>query len=274
MARKRMIDPEYWAKEDIARWSFQARLFYIALWNFADDKGRLRAHPGLLKSQVFPYDPFEKVNIAELKKELSNKVQWYSIDDSDYGWIRNFLDHQRIDRPSDSKIPKPPAEKEQFDDSSKNESRTSPANLKEVKGKEEKLREEKKTKDLSSSQVQQVLDLLYELTKRRYGNTQPNAKFIIARMGEHNLDDCLLVIRFMCKKWGKPAWKGATDMRQYLRPSTLFQASKFEGYLNDAKNDDGKKSEDATKKDLEKLTRIQKEMRSKKKKNDKGREIF
>ena len=56
MARKRMIDPEFWSDEEIATLSFPARLFYIGLWNFADDEGKGKGHSKLLKAQIFPYD--------------------------------------------------------------------------------------------------------------------------------------------------------------------------------------------------------------------------
>ncbi len=107
MARKRMIDPEFWNDEEIGTtWSHSARLFYIGLWNFADDEGRFKAHNSLLKSQIFPYDA--EIDVEKLKHELGNKVQWYEVEGSQYGYIRNFHKHQRIDRPTPSKLPKPP----------------------------------------------------------------------------------------------------------------------------------------------------------------------
>lgn len=106
MARKRIIDPEFWSDEEIGQWSFAARLFYIGLWNFADDCGRFKAHNDLLKAQIFPYE--KKLDIDKLKKELNHKIQWYEVDGLQYGYIRNFLKYQRIDRPTDSKLPKPP----------------------------------------------------------------------------------------------------------------------------------------------------------------------
>jgi len=106
MPRKRIIDPEFWSDEEIGQWSYEARLFYIGLWNFSDDVGRFKAHHQLLKSQIFPYD--QKFNIENLKKELNHKVQWYEVSGLQYGYLRNFNKHQRIDKPSDSKLPPPP----------------------------------------------------------------------------------------------------------------------------------------------------------------------
>lgn len=137
MARKRMIDPEFWSDEEIGRWSHQARLFYIGLWNFADDEGRFKAHKSLLKSQIFPYDL--KIDIERLKRELTCKIQWYEADGLQYGYIRNFLKYQRIDRPTDSKLPAPP---EHIDEPSTNTRRTLEANIREVNIRENKLSED------------------------------------------------------------------------------------------------------------------------------------
>jgi hypothetical protein len=105
MPRKRIIDPEFWSDEAIGKWSHAARLFYIGLWNFADDQGRFKSHNALLKSQIFPYD--QHLDLDGLKKELVDKIQWYEINGSQYGLIRNFFKYQRIDRPTPSKLPPP-----------------------------------------------------------------------------------------------------------------------------------------------------------------------
>ena|SRR3990167_5689258 len=103
-----MIDPEFWTDEEIGSWAFTSRLFYIALWNFADDAGRFKANDALLKSQIFPYD--DKIDMEEIKMDIGNKVLWYEVDHLSYGYIRNFLKYQRIDRPTQSRIPPPPQE--------------------------------------------------------------------------------------------------------------------------------------------------------------------
>lgn len=105
MPRKRVIDPEFWSDEEIGSWSFQARLFYIGLWNFADDEGKFKANDSLLKAQIFPYD--DDVILDDIKKYLGDKILWYKVDTFSYGYIRNFNRYQRIDRPTPSKIPNP-----------------------------------------------------------------------------------------------------------------------------------------------------------------------
>ena len=137
MARKRMIDPEFWSDEEVGQWSYATRLFYIGLWNFSDDEGRFKAHKQLLKSQIFPYD--KHISIEKLKVELGNKVQWYCDEktNNQYGFVCNFLKYQRIDRPTPSQLPPPP--KTGFDEQSPSNQRGVPPKLKEVKLKEVKV---------------------------------------------------------------------------------------------------------------------------------------
>lgn len=144
MARKRMIDPEFWSDEEIGSWSYQSRLFYIGLWNFADDEGRFKAHNDLLRSQIFPYD--KKINIDKLKNELGNKIHWYEINGAKYGYIRNFAKHQRIDRPTESKLPPPTI----FDEYSTSIRGDVLPNLKEDNISKDNIREEKQNDETSS----------------------------------------------------------------------------------------------------------------------------
>lgn len=74
----------------------------------------------------------------------------------------------------------------------------------------------------------EVVDYLNEKTGKHFKVTSSaNTKFISARAKEgYTADDFKKVIDTKTAEW-----KG-TDMEQYLRPETLFSASKFEGYLN------------------------------------------
>ena len=55
MARNRMIKPEFWEDEKVAKLSFEARLLFLGLLNFADDKGYIRNKPIIIKAKIFPY---------------------------------------------------------------------------------------------------------------------------------------------------------------------------------------------------------------------------
>lgn len=73
-----------------------------------------------------------------------------------------------------------------------------------------------------------VIERLNQLTGSHFReNTQSTRRLIKARLAEgFTVADLITVVEKMAA-----AWKG-TEMEQYLRPSTLFNASKFEGYLN------------------------------------------
>jgi uncharacterized phage protein (TIGR02220 family) len=75
------------------------------------------------------------------------------------------------------------------------------------------------------------LEILNDLNERggfRYRPCLATNKLINARLAEgFTVDDFKHVHTVMCAKW-----KDDDNMYQYLRPATLYCASKFEGYLN------------------------------------------
>ena len=107
MARIRSIKPEFWLDEEIASWPPLSRLTYIALWNEADDQGRLRANPAYLKNRVFPYEPRIDIDAALGPLIRSGKLVVYKVGAQTYGFLPKFSDHQVINHPSTSKLPGP-----------------------------------------------------------------------------------------------------------------------------------------------------------------------
>jgi hypothetical protein len=108
MARKRMIDPDFWLDEDLAKLSPHARLLYIGLWNICDDNyATFPNRPDWIKIQVFPY---EEVNVRDLLDELSasQKILPFDHAGKTFFYIKNFFRYQKIDRPSLPKYPGPP----------------------------------------------------------------------------------------------------------------------------------------------------------------------
>ena len=106
MARIRTIKPEFWTDEDISSISEPARLLAIGILNQCDDEGYFKANPMLLKAAVFPLcEP--SVSIHVMLSELS-EIGYILIsegtDGKQYGKVRTFKSHQRVNRPSPSKI--------------------------------------------------------------------------------------------------------------------------------------------------------------------------
>lgn len=114
MARIRSIKPELPQSESMGNVSRDARLTFIQLWTLADDEGRLRGNSRMLASLLFPYDDGEDGHALTTAKDVE---QWlveleregcilrYQIDGAAYVQICNWLIHQKIDKPSKSKIP-------------------------------------------------------------------------------------------------------------------------------------------------------------------------
>ena len=110
MARSRIIKPEFWSDEKLAKLSLQARLLYIGLWNTSDDAGTTQGHPLWLKSQIFPYDQISTTQIRRWLQDLVNlgRILPYTVKGEQYYFIPGFLKHQKIQHPSPAKNPAPP----------------------------------------------------------------------------------------------------------------------------------------------------------------------
>lgn len=81
---------------------------------------------------------------------------------------------------------------------------------------------------------QEIIDYLNQKTGKKFRNTATNQKKIKPRFEEgFTLNDFKKVIDNQVS-----SWKG-TEWERFLRPDTLFRASKFEGYLNNAPKNGG-----------------------------------
>lgn len=114
MARIRTIKPEFPHSESMGRVSREARLCFILLWTIADDAGRLRGNSRMLASLLFPYDDDAKKHIDGWLDQLSSEgcIARYEVDGTAYVQVLKWAEHQKIDKPSPSKLPS-------FDDSSR-----------------------------------------------------------------------------------------------------------------------------------------------------------
>lgn len=88
--------------------STNARLLFLGMWNFADDRGRLPFSPKTLKAQIFPGDNFTADEIHRMVVELSTNglVKIYTVDGKDYLLVTGWH-HQKIDKPQPAKYPGP-----------------------------------------------------------------------------------------------------------------------------------------------------------------------
>ena len=107
MARIRTLKPEFPQSESIGKLSRDARLLFIQLWTVVDDSGKARASSRLLASLLYPYDDDARSLMDGWVSELedSGMVRRYSHEGTDYLDIPKWLKHQKIDRPSKSRLP-------------------------------------------------------------------------------------------------------------------------------------------------------------------------
>lgn len=108
MPRIRTIKPEFPQSESMGRLSRDARLLFVQMWTLADDSGRLRGNSRMLASLLFPYDDDAPSLIDGWISELEREgcVVRYIAENQTYIEICKWLIHQKIDKPSLSKIPK------------------------------------------------------------------------------------------------------------------------------------------------------------------------
>ena len=110
MPRIRTIKPEFWDSPGTARASLRARLFFIALWNWADDYGVGTANAKQLIGFAFPND--DDVSVADfpcLRTEVATcyDVAFYEVDGRHYFAIPSWEKHQKNERRAQGKHPGP-----------------------------------------------------------------------------------------------------------------------------------------------------------------------
>lgn len=112
MARIRTVKPEFWEDETVGILPRDARLLFVATWNLADDEGLLRWTAAYIKASVFMYD--DDLDLAAVEALMSNLVDRGIVFPYKGGatqqrlaYVVNFHKHQRINRPSPSKLPPP-----------------------------------------------------------------------------------------------------------------------------------------------------------------------
>lgn len=117
MARIRSIKPEVRKSRTVTSWPFVVRLAWIFLWGYLDDEGRGEDDMSLVKAECFPRDR----DVTEKKLDgwlwqMTKKVAGdeeaplcrYIVDGVPLMHAVKWQQHQRINRPTPSKIPRCP----------------------------------------------------------------------------------------------------------------------------------------------------------------------
>ncbi|MGG7510875.1 hypothetical protein [Plantibacter sp. YIM 135249] len=110
MARIRTIKPEFWDSPGTAAASLRGRLFFIALWNWADDWGVGTGNPKQLIGFAFPNDDdVTAADFPRLRTEVADcyGVVWYDVDSRPYYAIPSWDQHQKNERRANRRNPTP-----------------------------------------------------------------------------------------------------------------------------------------------------------------------
>jgi hypothetical protein len=109
MARIRTIKPDFFTSLTVADLTPEQRLTFIGLWTHADDAGRCVDDPRLIKAALWPLDDRTAADIEIDLKALteSSLITRYTLNRKRYLAVTNWDEHQRINRPTESKLPAP-----------------------------------------------------------------------------------------------------------------------------------------------------------------------
>lgn len=109
MPRIRTIKPEFFTSLTIADLSLPARLTFIGLWTHVDDAGRCVDDARLIKAALWPLDDRTAADVESDLRELteSSLITRYTLNRKRYIAVSGWDEHQRINRPTPSKLPAP-----------------------------------------------------------------------------------------------------------------------------------------------------------------------
>lgn len=235
MARKRMLDPGIWDSEQVMKLSPAQFKLYVYLISQADDEGRVKSTPAMMRSRVHPVTeyPLEKF-IEDLDDVVASRLVVRYGEGGQYIAHPKWKMYQKIDRPTKSLIPAPPSDEPKPEaatpapvedprrvlDEPSSSAPDAPEEPVEVKG-----------PDAATLGAREVIEYLNEKAKRSFKvGVDATLRHARARLNDgFTVADLKRVVDSKVKEWGS-----SEKWRKYLRPSTLFAPEKFDGYLQDA----------------------------------------
>lgn len=254
MPRARNIKPGFFKNDALAEIEPLGRLFWAGLWTLADFKGELEWRPKKVKAEILPYDNCDVVKIA-INLDKSGFIRFYSDGDKIYLKVVNFEEHQnphKNERDKGSKVPKYSEEMRQAIDLTSITINRDKSGLEREDSASDradslslipdslslipdplKLIPDTVNLDKSRSSskpdvMPKIINHLNSVAGKNFKPTETHAKHIRARIAEgHSVEDIMAVIDRKVQEWS------GTDYAQYIRPSTLFNAEKFNQYVGE-----------------------------------------
>lgn len=112
--RIRTTKPEFWRSDDIDALCLADRLLFVGLWNYVDDEGRGVDKASAITADLFAgdleRDPSEtslRVHGGLKRLHAAGLIDRYEVSGRRFLAVVNFHKHQRINRPTPSRLPSP-----------------------------------------------------------------------------------------------------------------------------------------------------------------------
>jgi uncharacterized phage protein (TIGR02220 family) len=248
MARIRTLKPEHKFHRKVGPLSDRAYRLWIGLLTEADDAGRLSGDLPQLLGLIFPYQrALKPLDLQKALDELTTAglLRAYTVQGTPHLAFPSWTDHQRINRPYPSSIPPPIDDSLNVHGTLREDSVSDHGTLPpEWNGMEGKGRERSivglPPDDVSGTPVhesrnglkadaEEILAFLNTEAGKHFRPGPQTSGLIEARLrAGATVPECRAVIIRRAREWkDDPAWA------KYLRPATLFNATKFAQYLGE-----------------------------------------
>lgn len=247
MARARNIKPGLFKNEILGVADPLYTLLFEGLWLLADREGRLEDRPLRIKAEIFPYR--EGLDIEAMLNWLVSTgfITRYTAHGVKCIFIEEFVKHQNPHKNEpDSSLPAPEFAEPDTGISESNSDSIGTTSEKIGSAPADSLipdslipdtsppgevgakpKRSAKPKSEDHPQAVEVLDYLNAKAGRSYQPVKANLSMIGARLSEGaSVADCKAVIDAKVAQWLNDA-----KMSEYLRPETLFNATKFASYV-------------------------------------------
>lgn len=240
MARSRNIKPSFFTNELLPEIDPLGRLLFIGMWCIADREGRLEDRPKRIKIEILPSDNCDVDRLLDAL-QIRGFIKRYEVAGARFIQVTNFTKHQSPHfREGASRIPAP-EQPSAVPGQASGLSGASPSGAALIPDSGFLIPEKthmsgKKPPDVaaqpeaehagSKAECVALLDYLNAKTGKKFRPVEANIRLLAARLKEATAEEIRAVIDDRVS-----AWKGDAKMSAYLRPETLFNATKFAGYL-------------------------------------------
>lgn len=228
----RIIKESICTSEEIDLLDSEQEVFFYRLMVVVDDFGLMDARLSILKAKCYPLKSIEinsiQLNLARLL--AVGLVKLYQVDGKPFLSITNWAKHQQI-RAKRAKYPTP----DRGDEITCNQLIANAPVIQSnpilsLSGEPDPA-EQKPKKQNFTAEATEVLLHLNQVAGTKFQPVAANLNLIASRLREgFTVDAVKAVVNRKHREWG------TGDMRKYLRPETLFNATKFAGYAGQAES--------------------------------------